>query len=39
MKFQRRTRKLFYEDATTFSCTTEVVKCSEGWLEFKDTVF
>ena len=39
MKFQRRTRKLFYEDATAFSCTTEVVKCSEGWLEFKDTVF
>lgn len=39
MKFQRRTRKLFYENPTAFSCTTELVKCTEGWLEFTDTVF
>lgn len=38
MKFHRKTRKLFYENQTMFSCKTEFIKNVDGWLEFRDTV-
>jgi alanyl-tRNA synthetase len=38
MKFDRKTRKLFYENQLMFSCKTEFVKNVDGWLEFRDTV-